>query len=78
MLMVAAIRQSSAPTARKTQRNVTAFGCRVPQEIEEVRDFEIPAYVLAEESASQVGGPKPKVSDDGEDERSISVDDPGT
>ncbi|KAI1793095.1 hypothetical protein LXA43DRAFT_1093007 [Ganoderma leucocontextum] len=82
VLLVAAIRQSSAPTARKTQRHVAAFGCRVPQEIEEVRDFEIPAYVLAEESASQVGDHKPKVSHDsrerGEDKRSVSVDDPGT
>ncbi|KAI0828856.1 hypothetical protein BC628DRAFT_1360992 [Trametes gibbosa] len=47
VLMVAAVRQSSAPTARKTQRHVTAFGARVPQELEEVRDFEIPDWVLA-------------------------------
>lgn len=55
MLMVAAIRQSSAPTARKTQRHVTAFGTRVPTEIEEVRDFLIPEWVLASESASEDG-----------------------
>ncbi|OJT11199.1 hypothetical protein TRAPUB_12283 [Trametes pubescens] len=47
VLMVAAIRQSSAPTARKTQRHVTAFGVRVPPDLEEVRDFEIPDWVLA-------------------------------
>jgi len=78
VLMVAAIRQSSAPTARKTQRHVTAFGCRVPQEIEEVRDFEVPAYVLAEESASTASGQRSKVLHSGEDGRPASVDDPGT
>ena len=55
VLMVAAIRQSSAPTARKTQRHVTAFGTRVPPELEEVRDFEIPSWVLASGSASEDG-----------------------
>ncbi|KAI0756350.1 hypothetical protein C8Q80DRAFT_1264417 [Daedaleopsis nitida] len=55
VLMVAAIRQSSAPTARKTQRHVTAFGTRVPTEIEEVRDFLIPDWVLASGSASEDG-----------------------
>ena len=52
VLMVAALRQATAPTARKTQRHVTAFGARVPQEIEEVRDFEIPWWVIASGSAS--------------------------
>ncbi|KAI9060520.1 hypothetical protein FKP32DRAFT_1029856 [Trametes sanguinea] len=55
VLVTAAIRQSSAPTARKTQRHVTAFGARVPPEIEEVRDFEIPEWVLAPPSASEDG-----------------------
>ncbi|KAI8990701.1 hypothetical protein BD414DRAFT_535972 [Trametes punicea] len=55
VLVAAAIRQSSAPTARKTQRHVTAFGVRVPPEIEEVRDFEIPDWVLARSSASEDG-----------------------
>lgn len=53
VLMIAALRQSSAPTARKTQRHVTAFGTRVPPELEEVRDFEIPGWVLG--SASEDG-----------------------
>ena len=43
--MISALRSSSAPNARKTQRHVTAFGTRVPPEIEEVRDFEIPAWL---------------------------------
>ncbi|KAJ3007051.1 hypothetical protein NUW54_g3695 [Trametes sanguinea] len=55
VLVTAAIRQSSAPTARKTQRHVTAFGARVPPEIEEVRDFEIPEWVLAPPSVSEDG-----------------------
>ena len=80
MLMVAALRQSSAPTARKTQRHVTAFGCRVPQEIEEVRDFEIPEYVLADESASQAGDREGSYFsyEQGDEEDEESDDDPGT
>ena len=72
MLMVAALRQSSAPTARKTQRHVTAFGTRVPPEIEEVRDFEVPAWVLAKPGADEDG----QDADDhnGEQRRSMSVD----
>ena len=60
VLMVAALRQSSAPMARKTQRNVTAFGARVPPEIEEVRDFEVPDWVLAKDSASEDGDHDPE------------------
>lgn len=51
MLVLAAERNALAPTARKTQRHVTAFGARVPQEIEEVRDFEIPEWVLESPSS---------------------------
>lgn len=46
VLMQAAIRASSAPTARKTHRHVTAFGAKVPQEIEELRDFELPEWII--------------------------------
>jgi hypothetical protein len=46
VLMQAAIRASSAPTARKTHRHVTAFGTKVPQEIEELRDFELPEWIV--------------------------------
>jgi hypothetical protein len=44
--MQAAIRASSAPMARKTHRHVTAFGAKVPQEIEELRDFELPEWII--------------------------------
>ncbi|PCH34238.1 hypothetical protein WOLCODRAFT_113418 [Wolfiporia cocos MD-104 SS10] len=47
VLRVAALRNSAAPNVRKTQRHVTAFGTRVPPEIEELRDFEIPEWVHA-------------------------------
>lgn len=47
--MISALRSSSAPNARKTQRHVTAFGTRVPPEIEEVRDFEIPGWLRDDE-----------------------------
>lgn len=46
VLMQAAIRASSTPTARKTHRHVTAFGAKVPQEIEELRDFELPEWIV--------------------------------
>lgn len=46
VLMQAAIRSSSTLSARKTQRHVTAFGTKVPQEIEVLRDFELPEWIL--------------------------------
>ena len=45
VLMVSAMRSSLLPNSRKTQRHVLAFGTRVPPEIEEVRDFEIPKWL---------------------------------
>ncbi|EIW86993.1 hypothetical protein CONPUDRAFT_161617 [Coniophora puteana RWD-64-598 SS2] len=48
LLMQAAIRASAAPQARKTQRNVLAFGTKVPQELEEMRDFELPTWLIDE------------------------------
>jgi len=49
VLMQAAIRNSSAPSARKTQRHVTAFGTKVPQEIEILRDFELPEWIVPDQ-----------------------------
>ncbi|KAH9829452.1 uncharacterized protein C8Q71DRAFT_404946 [Rhodofomes roseus] len=64
VLMAAALRNSAAPNVRKTQRNVLAFGARVPPEIELVRDFEVPEWVLnqdteddAQDELSLDGGP---------------------
>ncbi|KAI0931572.1 hypothetical protein AcW1_001060 [Taiwanofungus camphoratus] len=73
MLMVSALRNAATPTARKTQRHVTAFGTRVPPEIEEVRDFEIPEWVYMVPSpkepddwrGSSEGDPMPENSQDG-------------
>lgn len=45
LLMISALRNSSAPKARKTQRHLTAFGTKVPPEVDEFRDFEIPRWV---------------------------------
>lgn len=45
VLMRWALRNQVAPNARKTQRHVTAFGTKVPQSIEEVRDFELPEWI---------------------------------
>ena len=53
VLMVAALRNSAAPNVRKTQRNVLAFGTRVPPEIELVRDFEIPEWVFDQEAQTE-------------------------
>lgn len=53
VLMVAALRNSAAPNVRKTQRNVLAFGARVPPELELMRDFEIPEWVFDQEAQSE-------------------------
>ncbi|KAH0838063.1 hypothetical protein J3R83DRAFT_6304 [Lanmaoa asiatica] len=45
VLMQWALRTQAAPNARKTQRHVTAFGTKVPQSLEEVRDFELPEWI---------------------------------
>ncbi|KIK94147.1 hypothetical protein PAXRUDRAFT_12220 [Paxillus rubicundulus Ve08.2h10] len=45
LLMQWALRTRAAPNARKTQRHVTAFGTKVPLELEEVRDFELPRWI---------------------------------
>ncbi|KAF8846083.1 hypothetical protein BDN67DRAFT_890992 [Paxillus ammoniavirescens] len=45
LLMQWALRTRAAPNARKTQRHVTAFGTKVPPELEEVRDFELPGWI---------------------------------
>ncbi|KAL6304859.1 hypothetical protein BKA93DRAFT_732232 [Sparassis latifolia] len=59
-LVLAAERNAVAPLARKTQRHVTAFGTRVPPEIEDVRDYQIPDWVLPSDENgdgwSEVGG----------------------
>ncbi|KAI0800546.1 hypothetical protein C8Q74DRAFT_1435287 [Fomes fomentarius] len=81
VLMIAALRQSSAPTARKTQRHVTAFGTRVPPELEEVRDFEVPEWVLATGSASEDGdreGSYEYPHSHGGYSASVTESDPGT
>jgi len=45
VLMQWALRSQATPNARKTQRHMTAFGTKVPQSIEEVRDFELPEWI---------------------------------
>ena len=75
MLMVAAIRQSSAPTARKTQRHVTAFGTRVPPEIEEVRDFEMPEWLIDDAATSENGDEEEgDDGDEGEEPQDAAVE----
>ena len=45
--MLSAMRAAAAPAARKTNRHVTAFGVRVPPELEEVRDYELPHFIIS-------------------------------
>lgn len=45
VLMQWALRNQAAPNVRKTQRHVTAFGTKVPQNLEELRDFELPEWI---------------------------------
>ncbi|KAI0094440.1 hypothetical protein BDY19DRAFT_880985 [Irpex rosettiformis] len=51
-LMLSAMRNAAAPAARKTNRHVTAFGVRVPPELEEIRDYELPYYVTSDGDGS--------------------------
>lgn len=59
MLVQWAERHRSSLNTRKTQRHVTAFGTKVPPEIEEVRDFEIPSWIRV---------PSPSVRSDAREE----------
>lgn len=57
-LMVSALRNTSAPQARKTQRHLTAFGIKVPPEVETQRDFELPNWIhgtYSETNGSEMG-----------------------
>lgn len=47
--MVSAMRAASAPLARKTQRHVTAFGVKVPENLDEIREFELPWWILPDD-----------------------------
>ncbi|KAG8219553.1 hypothetical protein J3R82DRAFT_504 [Butyriboletus roseoflavus] len=58
VLMRWALRNQVAPNARKTQRHVTAFGTKVPQSIEEVRDFELPEWIRPRSPAIVSDRPK--------------------
>lgn len=63
VLMTAAIRSSGdGRKAQRTQRHVTAFGVKVPPELEEIRDFEIPDWIresvhMADENVPPEGHP---------------------
>lgn len=70
ILLVSAMRNAATQNARKTQRHVTAFGVRVPPEIEEVRDYEPPYWILGpdeedEESNGDEGYEENAMSEDG-------------
>jgi hypothetical protein len=49
---VIASKRSSTSNPRKTQRNLTAFGVKVPAEVEAHKEFEIPMWVLDRDEAS--------------------------
>ncbi|KAH7886069.1 hypothetical protein F5I97DRAFT_1199634 [Phlebopus sp. FC_14] len=61
LLMQWSLRNRAIPSARKTQRHVTAFGIKVPPELEEVRDFEIP-YWIRPHSPTTVGGEQREIA----------------
>lgn len=58
VLMQWVLRNQAAPNARKTQRHVTAFGTKVPQSIEETRDFELPEWIRPRSPTIVSDGPK--------------------
>jgi hypothetical protein len=59
LLMVSAMRTASAPLARKTQRHVTAFGVKVPDTLDDIREFELPWWIFPEDDEEQVQGTGP-------------------
>lgn len=63
------MRNAATQNARKTQRHVTAFGVRVPPEIEEVRDYELPYWVFREDEEEEESD-----DDEGYEENAASED----
>jgi hypothetical protein len=49
LLMVSAMRTANAPLSRKTQRHVTAFGVKVPDNLDEIKEFELPWWILPDD-----------------------------
>jgi hypothetical protein len=49
LLMVSAMRSANAPLSRKTQRHVTAFGVKVPDNLDEIKEFELPWWILPDD-----------------------------
>jgi hypothetical protein len=61
--MVSAMRTASAPLSRKTQRHVTAFGVKVPDILDEIKEFELPWWILSDDDGDeQVQGTGPPQS----------------
>jgi hypothetical protein len=59
LLMVSAMRAASAPLARKTQRHITAFGVKVPDSLEDIREFELPWWIWPDDDEEDGGPPEP-------------------
>lgn len=53
LLMVSAMRTSGAPHSRKTQRHVTAFGVKVPDALEDIREFTLPRFIKLPEGEEE-------------------------
>lgn len=73
ILLTAAMRNAATQNSRKTHRHVTAFGVRVPPEIEEVRDYELP-YWVTEDSEAETEWEEPE--ENGLDDDSARSDHP--
>ncbi|KAF8625220.1 hypothetical protein AX15_005521 [Amanita polypyramis BW_CC] len=53
MLMVAAVRSSAGTKSRNQMRHITAFGAKVPQAVDEPKEFELPSWVRGEEEEEE-------------------------
>lgn len=53
VLLVAALRSSTAPLGRKAQRHTTAFGTKTPDTLEDVREFELPRWLSHPEETDE-------------------------
>lgn len=53
LLMVAAVRSSAGTKSRNQMRHITAFGAKVPQAVDELKEFELPDWVRESEDEDE-------------------------
>ena len=70
LLMVAAVRSSAGTKSRNQMRHITAFGAKVPQAVDEIKEFELP-YWVREEDEEEYEDEYDEDEDDNSSRRSV-------